>query len=120
MLNLPVGVLMTSWIPPAAMRRYGEELLALVAGQEDVPEADLPAPLPKPLDARQRDQVKTLKSRGRDIAAELGTAPEILLQGADYELLVRLAEGEDGIAPAHWQGWRRDRVIEPLRQVLRA
>jgi ribonuclease D len=105
-------------IPPAALRRYGEELLALVAGLEDLPEGSLPERLPRPLDARQRDLVKKLKSRAREIGIELAASPEALLQGADYELLVRLAEGEGVDAPAHWQGWRRDLVIEPLRREL--
>jgi ribonuclease D len=105
-------------IPPAAMRRYGDELLTLIAGLEDVPEGNLPERLPRPLDARQRDLVKRLKSRVRELAVELGASPEALLQGADYELLVRRAEGQGDPVPAHWQGWRRDRVIEPLRQEL--
>jgi ribonuclease D len=105
-------------IPPPAMRRYGEELLALLAEQGEVPDANLPEPLPRPLDARQRDQVKKLKSRVREIGAELGAAPEALLQGGDYELLVRRADGESAQEPAHWRGWRRDLVIDPLRAVL--
>ena len=105
-------------LPPPAMRRYGNELLQVIAEQETVPESDLPETMPRPLDARQRDLVKKLKSRAREIGAELGTAPEVLLQSGDYELLVRSVIDEIGTIPAHWQGWRRERVIDPLREVL--
>mgnify|MGYP001817096280 FL=1 len=105
-------------IPPAALRRYGDELLELVSRQEEVPDAMLPEPLPRPLDARQRDLLKSLKARVREISSDLGTAPEILLQSADYELLVRGAAGAVSSTPRHWQGWRLERVIEPLQAML--
>jgi ribonuclease D len=105
-------------LPPPAMRRYGETLLDLLAEQRKIPEEELPRRLPAPLNARQRDMLKKLKARVREIGAELGAAPEALLQSRDYELLVRSASGEPIAAPAHWQGWRRDEVVAPLRQLL--
>jgi ribonuclease D len=107
-------------MPPAALRRYGDELLALVADQVDIPDSNLPDPLPRPLDGRQRELVKKLKSRVREIGAELQVAPEALLQSGDYEILVRQADGERAALPLHWRGWRRDCVIEPLKKVLAA
>ena len=105
-------------LPPPALRRYGEQLLELLAAQRQVPEADLPQPLPAPLDARQRDLVKKLKAQVRDIAQQQGTAPEVLVQSKDYELLLREASGEDVTVPEHWHGWRSDVVIAPLRSWL--
>ena len=105
-------------LPPPALRRYGEQLLELLAAQRQVPEADLPTPLPAPLDARQRDLVKKLKAQVRDIAQQQGTAPEVLVQSKDYELLLREASGEDVTVPEHWHGWRSDVVIAPLRSWL--
>ncbi len=105
-------------MPPAALRRYGDELLELVATVEDTPDTMLPERLPRPLDASQRDLLKALKSRVREISADLGTAPEVLLQSGDYELLVRGAAGDSKAIPRHWQGWRRERVIEPLQAML--
>ena len=107
-------------MPPAALRRYGDELVSLVAEQGELSEAKLPEALPSPLDARQRELVKKLKSRARDIGEELGSAPQALLQSADYELLVREAAGGSFAVPSHWEGWRRERVIDPLRRVLRS
>jgi ribonuclease D len=105
-------------LPPPALRRYGEALLAVLDKQRAVSESDLPLPLPGPLDARQRQQVKRLKARVRAIAEGLEAAPEVLLQSKDYELLLREVQGETVVVPAHWQGWRRDIVLDPLRQYL--
>ena len=54
----------------------------------------------------------------RAIAGELATAPEALLQARDYELLLRESRGEAIESPRHWQGWRLDKVISPLRESL--
>jgi ribonuclease D len=105
-------------LPAPAQRRYGEALLDVLAAQRTVPDDALPPALPGPLDARQRDQVKKLRARVRAIAEELAMAPEILLQSKDYELLLRQAAGDALSAPVHWQGWRNDVVIGPLRRSL--
>ena len=94
------------------------DALEVLVAQRDVPATELPAALPGPLDASQRDQVKKLKSRVRDIARRLNAAPEVLLQSKDYELLLREAGGEAVTVPPHWQGWRDEQVIAPLRRSL--
>jgi ribonuclease D len=106
-------------LPPAALRRYGDEILELLEQQRETQPEDLPAPLPPPLSAGEREQGKRLKRRARAIAEELGVAPEILVQGRDVELLLREAQGEDVETPPQWQGWRGELVIRPLRQLLR-
>ncbi|MDG1943516.1 MAG: ribonuclease D [Halioglobus sp.] len=105
-------------LPAPAVRRYGDALLALLETQRAVPENELPSALPRPLDAAQRRQVKMLKSKVREIAEELAVAPEVLVPGKDYELLLREAAGESVKSPAHWQGWRDTLVLAPLRQSL--
>ena len=102
----------------AAMRRNAGELLELLAAQRMVPAEQLPARLPGPLDATQRKQLKQLRARVQAIAAQLSAAPEALLQSRDYELLLREAGGEAVEQPLHWQGWRSELVIEPLRASL--
>lgn len=107
-------------LPAAAIRRYGDAIVEVVAQQRGVPASDLPDRLPGPLSARQREQSKKLKRRARAIAGELEVAPEILLQSRDYEALLREAEGRGpGEPPVHWQGWRGEAVIQPLRELLR-
>jgi ribonuclease D len=102
----------------AALRRNADELLELLAAQRGVPAEQLPARLPGPLDATQRKQLKLLRARVQAIAAQLSAAPEALLQSRDYELLLREAGGEAVEQPLHWQGWRSELVIAPLRASL--
>lgn len=100
------------------VRRNADELLKVLTLQRAVPDAELPARLPSPLDATQRNQVKKLKARVRQMAVELSAAPESLLQAKDYELLLREAAGTLVDQPRHWRGWRRDTIISPLRSSL--
>lgn len=106
-------------LPQGAIRRYGQELTELLQGQEQLDDRQLPARLPGPLTAAQRKQLKAAKGRLRQIAEELRSAPEILLQSRDCELLVREANGEEISEPAHWEGWRAGPIIQPLRAYLR-
>lgn len=105
-------------MPSQAARRYGEELLALLAAQRAVENADLPPALPPPLNAAQRDQVKRLKSQVGSIAGQLSIAPQILAGSKDYELLLREAAGDAFEPPVHWSGWREQAVLSPLREFL--
>jgi ribonuclease D len=107
-----------SELPRQVQKRYGESLLQLLEGNRGVQEPELPTLLPRPLAARQRSSVKKLKVFARDLAEQLGVAPEILVQSKDYELLIREAEGESISQPGHWSGWRKELVLEPLRERL--
>jgi ribonuclease D len=108
----------TTELPAPLVRRHGEEILDILSEQRGMPDEQLPAPLPAPLSAAQRDQLKRLKSAARELAAGLSIAPEALLQSKDYELLLREAAGENVAEPAHWQGWRAQSAIAPLRASL--
>ena len=105
-------------LPDSALRRNADALLEVLAIERSQPQESLPIALPGPLDPRQRKRMKNLKARARQIAEQLGTAPEALLQSKDYELLLRQSEGGAGASPQHWQGWRQDLVVEPLRKYL--
>lgn len=107
-------------LSPGALRRDGEALLALLAAQRERPESELPPRLPQPLEGPQRKQLQALKSRAKKIAAQLGVAPEALLQAKDYEILLRQQLGEELPDPPAWSGWRAERVIAPLRRELDA
>jgi ribonuclease D len=105
-------------IPPPALRRYGDELLDLLSKLESVPDDQLPRQLGRPLDGQQRDQVKTLKNKVKEIALQCSMTPEILLAAKDYEMLIRESCGETVEPPVAWQGWRNELVIIPLRAML--
>jgi ribonuclease D len=105
-------------LPSSVVRRHGEELLELLSIQRAVAEENLPPTLPAPLSGAQRQQVKQLKARVRDIAGRLSMAPEVLVQSKDYELLLRETLGEVFKPPVHWCGWREKLVFGPLRESL--
>lgn len=107
-------------LSPGSLRRDGETLLALLAAERARPESDLPPRLPQPLEPAQRQQLQALKHQARRIAAQLGVAPEALLQAKDYETLLRQHQGADLPDPPAWSGWRAEQVIAPLRQSLGA
>jgi ribonuclease D len=101
-----------------ALRRYADAILEAVERARALPESSLPAPLPAPLQPAQREQVKSLRQLVRNIGESLDVAPEALIQGKDYEALVRRAGGEEIAAPAYWSGWREPLVIRPLTEWL--
>jgi ribonuclease D len=106
-------------MPAAVVRKQGDVLLRLVADALNG-ERPAPAPLPRPLTGPQRESLKALKGRARELAQEWQVAPEILLPSGDYELLVRRASGEAIQAPRHWQGWRKEPLLTTLSELAEA
>jgi ribonuclease D len=74
------------------LRRQGAALLECVSAADGVDAAQLPDAMPPSLSASQRNTVKYLRARVRRIAEELAVAPEILMSGADLEMLLREAQ----------------------------
>mgnify|MGYP003132819273 CR=1 FL=1 len=107
-------------VPPSVLRRQGDRLLEIVEEALQTPDGDLPPAFPRPLDGTQRKALKTLRGHAGSLAAEMGVAPEILMTGADLELLVREAEGESIDEPRRWQGWRKPEVLPALRDAARS
>lgn len=105
-------------LPPAVRRKSGDTLVQVIRDNLELSAADQPEAMPQPLPPAQRDTLKALRGRIRERAAELGCAPEILLSGADLELLVREAAGESVSMPARFSGWRAAAAVEPLRAML--
>ncbi|MEE4277259.1 MAG: ribonuclease D [Halieaceae bacterium] len=105
-------------LPPAVLRRQGDQLLSLVEEARAVPAHELPAPASAPLAAEDRDRLKQLRDAAKQISEAQGIAPEAGLASADLELLVREARGEAIDPPSRWDGWRRDVLLRPLRAEL--
>ncbi len=105
-------------VPSSSARRYGEELIALLAGQSAAAKDTLPERLPGPLSSEQRNLLKRVKAEARRIAGTLAVVPEAILPSKDYELLIREAQGEVFDLPTHWGGWREQKIITPLRLFL--
>ena len=101
-------------MPAALLRRQGQQLLQRVQRVQQLPAEQLPPPLPPPLNARQREQLKHVKATARQLARAWQMDAGVLLPAGDYELLVRQAAGARIAQPARWQGWRREQLIAPL------
>lgn len=106
-------------LPPAVLRRLGDELLTIVGEAAETPDDELPETAPRPLDPAQRGRLKALRESLRSLCEPLGIAPEAALASAELELLLREADGETIRVPARWSGWRGDIVVGPLRAMLR-
>lgn len=103
-------------LPASVLRKQGSALIGCVEKALALVGDDLPSALPRALNPEQRSALKALRAAAKRIAEEHAIAPEILVTGADLELLVRAASGETIVEPARWNGWRGSLVIEPLRR----
>lgn len=105
-------------MPQAVVRKQGEVLLDLIDQAHGLDDGELPAPLDKPLDNGQRDELKKLKKAAAELARDWQVEPEALLPAKDYELMVRLAHGEAVQRPSRWLGWRQQALVEPLLELV--
>jgi ribonuclease D len=97
-------------VPPAVVRRRGEELLALVAAAAATA-GDAPAePPPSRPSPEQTRRIGELQQRVRDRAASLGIGAEVLATRRDVEALV-LGPRE---ASSLTRGWRREVLGDEL------
>jgi ribonuclease D len=97
-------------LPPAVVRKRGEELLALVASAMESAgatgiEANGRRPTPQ-----ENALVSKLQQVVRDEAAALGVSPEVLATRRDVEALVFEDRGESAVL----RGWRRGVIGEKL------
>lgn len=99
-----------------AIRRYGEEIIEHIHAVLDVPEAQLPAPQPRPLTGSQQQQVKELRTWVEQQAQALNTAPEVLARKRDFEYLVRGMPADEPL-PSILQGWRLAVIGQTLLSV---
>jgi ribonuclease D len=97
-------------LPPAVVRKRGDELLSLVASAvESASAADL-EPIGRRPTPQENALVSKLQQLVRDEAAALGVSPEVLCTRRDVEALVFTDRGE----PAVLRGWRRAVIGEKL------
>ena len=102
-------------LPPATLRRRGEELVELVIAALARP-ADAVVAEPVRPTSEENAKVSRLQAVVREAATALGLAPEILATRRDVEALVFPGRGESAVL----RGWRRGAVGERLLAALRA
>ena len=112
----PEELAQTPALPPALVRKRGEELLSLIASAReratDATILQLP-PRPTPEDTAR---VTRLQQQVREKAAELGISPEVLATRRDIEALVFRDRGESALL----RGWRRGVVGQQLLELSAA
>ncbi len=96
------------------VRSYGEQFLHMVEAAQGLPEAELPATLPRPLHAHERDILASLKAEVAKIAESLGVANEVLMRKRDYEALLFAARDGVYALPKTLQGWRQSVVGDTM------
>ncbi|MFP5383158.1 MAG: ribonuclease D [Gammaproteobacteria bacterium] len=101
---------------PAALRRFGDDLLQIVA---TVPaSAALPA-LPPPLPREAKGVLSALRDVVGPAAKAQGVEPEVLVRRRHLEALVDSARRGEPELPEMLAGWRRPLVGEPLLAATR-
>ena len=97
-------------LPPAVVRKRGEELLALIASaMESAGASGIEANGRRPT-PQENALVSRLQQMVRDEAAALGVSPEVLATRRDVEALVFEDRGESAVL----HGWRRAVIGEKL------
>jgi len=101
-------------LPASTVRKQGDRIVGTVRAALALADEQLPARMPPPLTATQRERLKRLKKTAAGMAADWNLASGALLPAKDYELMVRLADGESIERPERWSGWRWQPVVQPL------
>jgi ribonuclease D len=101
-------------LPPATLRKRGEELLELMRAARQSAEDFAASPAAQRPTPEQARRIGLLQQRVRDVAAGLGISPEVLATRRDVEGMV-LGSPEDS---ALLRGWRRATIGNQLVELL--
>lgn len=97
-------------LPHGMVKRWGEDLQAMVDASRELPDAELPEPLPPPLSRSEGELLKTLRGAAREVAGELGLAEELLAR----KRLIELWLLDEAPVPDAFRGWRWPLIGERL------
>lgn len=106
------------------VRYEGDEVLSLIRAAREMPVADCPPPLPKPLTQAQKGRLRKAQDFIEAKSAELRVPPEVLgrkraLQGLQQALIDAAKQGSEPVVPDELLGWRRPFLLEPLTEILK-
>ena len=93
-------------LPPATIRKRGEELLALIHEARQSARDLAPSPAPQRPTPEQTRRIGLLQQRVKDVAATLGISPEVLATRRDVEGMVLGPPGQSPLL----RGWRREAI----------
>jgi len=103
-------------LPHGVVRRFGDDLQALLDGVRSVSDADLPEALPAPLGRSDGERLKALRKVARERAQALGLAEELLSRKRMLEPLF-LDGASVETMPLALRGWRWEVLGDDLRAV---
>jgi ribonuclease D len=101
-------------LPPATVRKRGDELLALIRAARESARDAAPTPVPERPTPEQTQRTGRLQQRVKDVAAGLGISAEVLATRRDVEGMVL---GSPEHSPL-LRGWRRDAIGLQLLELL--
>ena len=102
-------------LPPAVVRKRGDELLELIGtARKSVDDDAEAAQAPQRPTPEQTRRIGQLQQRVRDVAAALGLSPEVLATRRDIEGMVLGSPDHSALL----RGWRRDVVGLQLLELL--
>ena len=101
-------------LPPATIRKRGEELLALIREARESASDLPPSPAPQRPTPEQTQRIARLQQRVKDVAAGLGIQPEVLATRRDVEGMVLGSPEESPLL----RGWRREAIGLQLLELL--
>jgi ribonuclease D len=101
-------------LPPAVVRKRGDELLALIRAARESGDDGSSLPMPQRPTPEQTRRIGQLQQRVRDVAVSLGISPEVLATRRDVEALVLGSPGHSALL----RGWRRDAIGTQLIELL--
>jgi ribonuclease D len=101
-------------LPPAVVRKRGEELFELIRASRESADDGRSVPMPQRPTPEQTRRIGQLQQRVRDVAASLGISPEVLATRRDVEALVLGSQEHSALL----RGWRRDAIGTQLIELL--
>jgi ribonuclease D len=101
-------------LPPATVRKRGDELLALIGAARESARDAAPTLAPQRPTPEQTRRMGQLQQRVKDVAAGLGISPEVLATRRDVEGMVL---GSPEHSPL-LRGWRREVIGLQLLELL--
>ncbi len=102
----------------------GDEVLALLASVRDLPDADCPPPVSKPLTPAQKEHLRKAQDYVEQRSAELHIPPEVLgrkraLQALQQTLIDAAASDAEPLVPDELRGWRAPLLLDTLTGILK-
>ncbi|MCC5885596.1 MAG: ribonuclease D [Gammaproteobacteria bacterium] len=92
-------------VPPAVIRRWGDELQDIIDRTRELSPSELPHPLPPPMTRADGERLKQFRKRAQHHARDLGLAEELLARKRLLEPLFAPAAVLDD-CPDALKGWR--------------